>query len=349
MRIVLDGVFNHCGVMFTPFIDAHDRGKSSRYYDWFFFDDSAAGYRHFGLDAQMPKLNLQNPETQKYCLDVGLYWMENCNIDGWRLDVSPEVWPDFWRVFRWAVKRKNPDALLVAECWGDSRQWVTLGDMFDSTMNYSLSRVMWGLFSKNPSLSLREFDSRVNRAMAMYPHINQEVMWNFLGSHDTERILTRTGSEIKARAAVFFQMTCLGSPVIYYGDELAMEGGDDPDCRRTMPWDCVDGNEMLAYYRQLTSLRHEIAALRHGSLRTWRVDEATGLYAYLRETDNQTVLCAVCTGEANREVMLPLPEAFASAERVFDCLSKEPLAVIAGCVRLTLSPATGWVFISHHF
>jgi glycosidase len=348
MRIILDGVFNHCGVMFPPFIDARDRGPASRYYDWFFFNDSTPGYRHFGLDAQMPKLNLQNPDTQEYFLDVGLYWMENCNIDGWRLDVSPEVWPDFWRVFRWAVKNKDPDALLVAECWGDSRQWVVLGDMFDSTMNYSLSRAIWGLFGEKQTLSLCEFDSRINRAMAMYPHANQEVMWNFLGSHDTERILTRAGNDIKARAAAFFQMTCLGSPIIYYGDELAMEGGDDPECRRSMPWDGVEGNEMFAYYRQLTALRHEAAALRHGSLRTWHVDEATGLYAYLRETDEQTALCAVCTGRADCEAMLPMPEAFASAECAFDYLSKEPLEIIAGCARLKLSPGKGWVLIVPH-
>jgi glycosidase len=349
MRIILDGVFNHCGVLFPPFMDARDRGPASRYYDWFFFDNSAPGYRHFGLDAQMPKLNLQNPDAQKYFLDVGLYWMESCGIDGWRLDVSPEVWPDFWRVFRWAVKSKNPDALLVAECWSDSRQWVTLGDMFDCTMNYSLSRAVWGLLSDKQTLSLREFDARVNRAMAMYPHANQEVMWNFLGSHDTERILTRTGnSYAKARAAAFFQMTCLGAPVIYYGDELAMEGGDDPECRRSMPWDCVEGNEMFAYYRRLIALRHEIAALRHGTLRTWHVDEAMGLYAYLREAEGQTALCVLCTGEASGEAMLPMPEAFASAEHVFDYLSKTPLEITAGCVQLTLSPGKGWVLIVPH-
>ena len=347
MRIILDGVFHHSGTKFPPFADALSKGQDSPYYNWFFFDNpKEPGYRHFGSDMQMPKLNLQNPAAQAYFCEVGLYWMDRCGIDGWRLDVSPEVWPDFWRVYRKAIKGKNPDALLVAECWDDSRQWVTIGDMFDGTMNYLLSRAVWDLFSDKRASSLREFDGRVNRIMAMYPHAVQEVLWNFLGSHDTMRMLTRAGgSQASMRAAAFFMMTYPGVPIIYYGDELGMEGGGDPDCRKSMPWDQIDRSDMFAYYRKLTALRHDAAALRYGTFQTWHVDDETGLYAYLREAEGQSALCVLCAGEKKGEAMLKLPKEFADGERVNDRLSGEAYEIIASCVRLTLTPGRGWVFV----
>ncbi len=346
MRILLDGVFNHSGTEFAPFMDAQTRRTDSPYYDWFYFTgEGPKDYLAFAFAEEMPKLNLKNRDAQRYFCEVGQYWIDKCGIDGWRLDVSPEVWPDFWRVFRKAVLDRNPDALLVAECWDDSRQCVTLGDMFDSTMHYVLSRAIWGYFADR-TIGLAEFDARINRAMMLYPHAVQEVLWNFLGSHDTQRMLTRCGEcAWSARAAAFFQMTHPGVPIIYYGDELGMTGGDDPFCRHSMPWDEVPGSETLGYYRRLTALRHSSAALRLGTLRTHRVDETTGLYAYLRETDGETALCALCTAEAPGETMLPLPGAFTGQVEVVDRFSGETFAVIAGHVRLPLSAGRGFVFV----
>lgn len=133
IRIVLDGVFNHCGLGFAPFQDAMEKGKASPYYDWFFFGEQyPCGYMTFGEKwAYMPKLNMQNEACAEYFLDVGRYWLREAHVDGWRLDVSPEVYPDFWRQFRRAVKKTNPNAIMIAECWDDSREWCTIGDMFD--------------------------------------------------------------------------------------------------------------------------------------------------------------------------------------------------------------------------
>ena len=205
IRIVLDGVFNHCGLGFAPFRDAMEKGKASEYYDWFFFGAQyPCGYMTFGEKwAYMPKLNMQNEACAAYFLDVGRYWLREAHVDGWRLDVSPEVYPDFWRQFRRAVLQTKPDAIMIAECWHDSREWCTVGDMFDGTMHYVLSEAIWKFFAER-RWSLAEFDAGVNRAMMLYPQEVQNSMWNFLSSHDTARMLTRCGGRVKAmRGGVF--------------------------------------------------------------------------------------------------------------------------------------------------
>ena len=341
---MLDGVFNHCGLGFAPFRDAMEKGKASEYYDWFFFGAQyPCGYMTFGEKwAYMPKLNMQNEACAAYFLDVGRYWLREAHVDGWRLDVSPEVYPDFWRQFRRAVLQTKPDAIMIAECWHDSREWCTVGDMFDGTMHYVLSEAIWKFFAER-RWSLAEFDAGVNRAMMLYPQEVQNSMWNFLSSHDTARMLTRCGGRVKAmRAAVFFQMTHPGVPVIYYGDELAMRGGPDPDCRRSMTWDKVDGNAMLAYYKRLTHMRGESEVLREGTLRTWEVGE-DGLYAYLRQTERETVLCALNTSERAIRRMIRLPEALAGCKAVRDLMTGKTHNVQGGYVILALGACEGAV------
>lgn len=343
MHLLLDGVFNHCGTDFAPFQDAIKRGKESPYYDWFFFDGEG-GYQHFGSDGGMPKLNLRNEAAQQYFCEVGQYWIKTCGIDGWRLDVSTEVWPDFWRVYRKAIHKVNPSSLLVAECWDDSRHCITIGDMFDSTMHYVLSRTIWEFFAER-TLSLAQFDARINRTMMMYPHSVQEVLWNFLGSHDTKRFLTRCGERMEAfKAGLFFQMTHPGVPIIYYGDELGMKGEDDPYCRHSMVWDQVEGNALLPYVKRLISLRHSLTALRVGTFHTHYVNEDTGLYAYLRSTDDDEALCVLCTGETAMDTMVPLPAKMHGLTTVIECMEDKPYDVKAGHVRIEVEAGRGFVF-----
>ena len=290
----------------------------------------------------MPKLNMQNEACAAYFLDVGRYWLREAHVDGWRLDVSPEVYPDFWRQFRRAVLQTNPNAIMIAECWHDSREWCTVGDMFDGTMHYVLSEAIWKFFADR-RWSLAQFDAGINRAMMLYPQEVQNSMWNFLSSHDTARMLTRCGGRVKfMRAAAFFQMTHPGVPVIYYGDELGMRGGPDPDCRRSMAWDKVDGNAMLAYYKRLTHMRNASEALREGTLKTWEVGE-DGLYAYLRQTEKETVLCALNTSDKAIRRMVRVPEALASCKAVCDLLSGKVHKVQGGYVTVALGACEGAV------
>ncbi|MCL2810336.1 MAG: glycoside hydrolase family 13 protein [Clostridia bacterium] len=344
IRIVLDGVFNHCGTKFAPFADAKAKGAASTYANWFFFDPRYdCGYATFGNEAYMPKLNLADPQAAEYFLEVGRYWLRTCGVDGWRLDVSPEVWPDFWRQFRKAVLAENPEAILVAECWDDSREWLSVGDMFDSTMHYVLSRAIWGFFAED-TLDLRTFDARVNRTMALYPHATQEVLWNFLGTHDTKRFLTRAGGELRRlRQAALFQMTAPGAPIVYYGDELGMEGENDPFCRGSMCWEQIEGNPVRAWFKKLIALRNGSPALRYGTYRTWHVG-SNGVYAYLREDTGQNALVILNTADVAVEAMLPLPVGLANQAYATDALSGVAHATQGGAVLLRLPPREGAVF-----
>ncbi|MEG0270603.1 MAG: glycoside hydrolase family 13 protein [Clostridia bacterium] len=343
MRIVLDGVFNHSGVKFAPFEDALAGGEASPYRDWFFFDEKQEyGYHTFGHWQYMPKLNLRNPACAEYFLEVGRYWMQRCHIDGWRLDVSPEVWPDFWRSYHKMMKEENPDSLMIAECWDDSREWLTQGDMFDSTMHYVLSRNIWNHFCFHKT-SVEQFDWAVNRAAMLYPQRTQEVLWTFLGSHDTARVRTRAGGDLRMlHAASFFQFTFPGTPIIYYGDELGMEGGDDPFCRFPMRWDNVENNPTHAHYSRLAKLRAEHEALRVGNFRTYQV-YASGLYAYLREAGSQQVLCVLNTSLQPVRERVKLPERMAGMAVVNDLYSGNDLAVENGEIVAALNVGEGLI------
>ena len=342
MRLVLDGVFNHSGVGFAPFVDALEKGRDSEYYDWFFFDDSEIGYQTFSFAKYMPKLNMKNKACAQYFLDVGRYWLQKCGIDGWRLDVSPEVYPEFWRQYRNMMKETNPQSLMIAECWDDSREWLTVGDMFDSTMNYVLSRALWSRIAEH-GIGVAAFDARVNQSMMLYPHRTQEVLWNFLDSHDTARFLTRSGGRLcRLRAASFFQMTCPGVPIIYYGDELGMEGGDDPDCRRPMRWDDVENNAVLVHYERLTALRKQSMALRYGAFRSWEARE-DGVYAFLRIDAEQRALVAVNLSDDAVSGAVRLPDWLAGQDSLTDAVTGKTLPVQSGMLCLTLEAGEGIV------
>ena len=179
--------------------------------------------------------------------------------------------------------------------------------------------------------------------MMLYPQEVQNSMWNFLSSHDTARMLTRCGGRTKAmRAAAFFQMTHPGVPVIYYGDELGMRGGPDPDCRRSMTWDRVEGNAILACYKRLTKMRNASKTLREGTFMTWEVG-ADGLYAYLRRTDEETLLCVLNTSEKRISRTMYLPETLAGQKTLCNRLTGKRLAVRGESITVALGAGEGIV------
>ncbi len=240
------------------------------------------------------------------------------------------------------MRKTNPDRLMIAECWDDSREWLTVGDMFDSTMHYVLSRNIWSRFCKH-EISTQRFDWAINRATMLYPQRTQEVLWTFLGSHDTQRVRTRAGGDLRMlHAASFFQFTYLGAPIIYYGDELGMEGGDDPFCRYPMRWDDVEGNPTHAHYQQLARIRANTPALRYGSFRTWRVID-NGLYAYLRTCDGQQVLCVLNTALEPIDARLELPQGMAGEAVLHDLYADKSLPVSDGGLHVHLEVGQGLI------
>ena len=240
------------------------------------------------------------------------------------------------------MKQINPDSLMIAECWDDSREWITAGDQFDTTMHYTLSRNVWKRFATQLT-DLKTFDYSVNDAAMLYPQRNQDVLWTFLGSHDTERFVTRAGGDRrKLFAASFFQFTYMGIPIIYYGDELGMEGGADPDNRRPMRWDWVEGNPVRAHYQTLATLRKQHAALRVGSFRTWKTMK-NELYAYERTADGETLLCVLNTGDQPVKALLPLPQALRDKAILSDLYAQKTLPVTEGSVLIALGAYEGMI------
>lgn len=289
IRVVLDGVFNHTGDKFWAFQDLIQNGARSPYVDWYFVHQfpiatSPLSYEAWWGFFDLPKVNTRNPEVRKYLFDVVRHWM-SLGVDGWRLDVPNEVDPDFWREFRRVVKGIKPDAYIVGEIWQDGSFWLQ-GDQFDAVMNYLFRDALLEFFIRG-KWTVEAFDRRIKELLSMYPKQVNQVQLNLLGSHDTERILTAAGGDIKrVRLATLFQMTYVGPPIIYYGDEVGLTGGRDPGSRRTFPWEPAEQDgELLEWYKRLIQIHHSHPALQTGAYKPILVDLLQETYAYLRSDD----------------------------------------------------------------
>lgn len=284
IRVILDGVFNHCGKDFFAFRDVADKGENSKYKDWF----NIYGFPvHVGENPNyetfadgvwtMPKLMTQNPEVREYLLDVGEYWIREADIDGWRLDVANEIGHGFWREFRKRVKSAKPDAFIMGEVWHDSLEWLR-GDQFDSVMNYPWREAVLDFFAKG-NIDAEGFDRRLAGLRMSYHAGVWPGLVNLLGSHDTTRIKTLCHDARKSALAAVSMLTYPGLPMVYYGDETGMEGKGDPDCRRTFPWDEEAWDKSLhELFRKLIKLRREFPEMSDGNIRT---QYASGnVYAY---------------------------------------------------------------------
>ncbi|MGG4482767.1 alpha-glycosidase [Paenibacillus illinoisensis] len=269
IRVLLDAVFNHSGKTFAPFVDVQENGEKSKYKDWFHVHefplavkDGIPTYETFGFEPHMPKLNTENPEVKDYLLKVAEYWIKEVGMDGWRLDVADEVDDAFWRDFRRVVKAANPEAYILGEIWNESSAWLQ-GDQFDAAMNYPFTDAVNGFFVKN-KMNAETFANSIGRQLSRYPLQASEVAFNLLDSHDTPRLLTLCeGDQRKMKLAALFQFTYLGTPCIYYGDEIGLDGDHDPGCRKCMEWDeAKQDRELFTFYQQLIALRHAHPALR---------------------------------------------------------------------------------------
>ena len=262
IKIMLDMVMNHSGIYFPPFADVMKNGEQSKYRDWYMInkfpvtlDKSTRDGRFysFAFTQFMPKLNTNNPEVMDYFTRVCEYWVGEFGVDGLRFDVANEVSHRFLKLLRSRVKAINPDVYLLAEIWHDSTQWLR-GDEFDAIMNYPLTETISG-FWHNPKMNSKQLEQGVNRCTTMYPEQSSRVMFNLLDSHDTERLYYRC----KHNEDVFFQQLTLlfslyGSPCIYYGTEIMLDGAHDPDCRRCMPWDEIDSGKFDGIMQQIKAL-----------------------------------------------------------------------------------------------
>ncbi|MGZ4161334.1 MAG: glycoside hydrolase family 13 protein, partial [Neobacillus sp.] len=258
------------------------------------------------LNKKMPKLNTENPEVKEYLLEVGRYWVREFKIDGWRLDVANEVDHAFWRDFRNEVKAIKPDLYILGEIWHDSMPWLR-GDQFDAVMNYPLTTNILNLFAKQ-TITVKEFVENLTHVIHMYPKNINEVAFNLVGSHDTPRILTECGEDIERVKQVYsLLLTFIGTPCIYYGDEIGLTGGQDPGCRKCMEWDREKQNrELFEHIQKLIQLRDENPLLANdGELSFVSPEYHDICLAYTKTTGKKTVIVILNTG--NKETSYTLP------------------------------------------
>lgn len=361
MRVILDGVFNHCG-SFNKWMDReriyepqpeYEKGAyvsaQSPYRDFFhFFDEREEAWPYnknydgwWGHDT-LPKLNYEDsPTLEEYILNIGKKWVSPpYNADGWRLDVAADLGYSneynhiFWENFRKAVKSANPQALILAEHYGDPGEWLQ-GDEWDSVMNYDafMEPLTWFLTGMEKHSDERRTDlwgnadnfvNTMNHFMASMLTPSLQVAMNELSNHDHSRFLTRTNhivgrvaqlgskaaeEEINLavmREAVAVQMTWVGAPTVYYGDEAGVCGFTDPDSRRTYPWG-QENRELVEFHKEMIRIHKREKPLRTGSLKmlSW----SSNVLAYARFQEGEQIIVVLNNSKELKEVTIPVWQA----------------------------------------
>ncbi len=322
MRIILDGVFNHCGETFWAFQDVIEKGSKSKYKDWFIIKDSPIvkqpepNYRCFAGVPSMPEFNTDNPEVREYLLKIVKYWIKEADIDGWRLDTVEYMDPSFVKQIRIAAKEVKEDTYIMGEVMmGLATSWFK-GECLDAVMNYRLRDLLIDFFVKR-AIDAEEFDQRLYSLRQSYPDWANSVMFNLLDSHDRPRVLTLChGNVKKMKLAVVFLMTYTGAPVIYYGDEVGMRGGKDPDCRRCMIWEKDRQNHhLLDLYKRMVKLRRENIVLRRGNFHS--LYGVGGIYCFLRDLNGEKIIVALNNSSKNKKVEVPILETGKEKEKLY--------------------------------
>lgn len=378
IRVILDIVYNHCGNSNFAFRDAVEKGEQSPYWSWFQFkrwplpegwpsvnrpwkpSDYYYCWWNFG---DLPDLNFDLSRDDKaevgirdvkdaqpnvglvnYLLDATEYWLKVADVDGVRLDVPNELPYWFWKLFNQRVKSVKPDAYIVGELWGNASDYVRPG-MYDAVMNYAFFRDPVLKFLCQGQGTAAEFDASLASGRLAYPSQSVAVQMNLIDSHDTVRYLTQAnGDASRLMLAALFQMTYVGAPAIYYGDEIAMEGGRDPDCRRPFVWDWEKDPRraaMHAWYTKLGNLRNAHAALRTGEFRTLAADGMT--YAFERTDGRETFVVVINAGRSPATVPLDCARWGGKASAV-DALEGGAPQAWSGTASVTVPGSTGRVF-----
>ncbi len=314
IRVMVDAVFNHSGTEFAPWQDVVAKGPASPYWEWFFVGkyplpklpgSTADGrYYSFAFTSMMPKLNTNNPEVIAYFTQRCENRVRRWNIDGIRFDVGNEVSHRFLKELNRSLKAIKPDIFLLGEIWHDSVQWLQ-GDEYDSVMNFPFLESLHNFWLDDQSA--RELMYSLERCYQMYPEQVNEVLFNFVDNHDTMRALTRCGSKDAFYQQLALLMTLPGSACIYYGTEIALEGGNDPDNRRPMPWHRVaDGkcDRALREMKSLIKLRREHPEARRGKIIWHHTDTNPRLVCYGRQLEDGKQLLSVFLNASSENVKL---------------------------------------------
>ena len=369
IRIILDCAFNHTGETFWAFQEGMKNGPESKYYDWYEWKkwpmpdptktanfNPSDYYECWWGYGEMPNLNydlneinpsensikninLANPnwEVVNYILDVSEYWISDMDLDGFRLDVPNEVPFWFWQLFREKVKSIKPDAYLVGELWSNAVDWVN-DDYFDAVMNYAYFKDPVMRFFNTRKCSAEDFDRDLKQGLLSYPVQATQVMMNLIDSHDTFRYLESCNGKIpRLEMAVLFQMTYVGTPHIWYGDEVGMMGAHDPDCRRPFDWKYTHDPGRVAlreYYKKLIQIRKEYSCLRTGSFSTLIADGM--VYGYLRSDEDSSIAVILNNDIIIHKIKIPLDSRYA-----VDLLTGKEYVINDGMLEIELDAMSG--------
>jgi len=320
IKVMLDGVFNHSGFLHPFFQDVVKNGENSIYKNSFHIDKFPAvnfeltedgqpakhtthnlNFKTFAYTPHMPKWNTDDPLTKKHLLDVITYWIKEYNIDGWRLDVSNEISHDFLREIRKTALKANPDTFILGENWDQSLPWL-MGDQVDSVMNYDLTFPIWNYF--DTKIDLETFISVINTYLALTPKNVMRNMFNLIDSHDTDRILGRFNDNKtnRAKLAYLFMFLSKGAPNIYYGGEVGLDGGHDPDNRRCMIWDEDKQDlDMFNFIKKLIELRKTYKSFATSDYNFLSKD----ILAFTKSLDDELILAVLNNNNDNKTFVLP--------------------------------------------
>ncbi|WP_084821873.1 glycoside hydrolase family 13 protein [Bacillus sp. SA1-12] len=312
IKIMLDAVFNHMGDTSPQWKDVLEHGENSKYADWFHVNEFPASYKEagnfedayditydvFAFTPHMPKLNTANPEVQEYLLNITRYWIEEFDIDAWRLDVANEVDHAFWKKFRQVCDTAKKDFYILGEIWHSSQSWLQ-GDEFHAVMNYAFTDAIMGYFVKK-ELPMSKMVSEMNNQLMLYRNQTNQMQLNVLDSHDTPRLLTEAKEDKDLMKQVMaFTYIQPGVPCLYYGDEIGMTGGMDPDCRKCMVWEEENQDRDLhQFVKKLIGFRKEHQQIFSEGTVNWRqVSEESGVIIFERILDGKVIRGAFNTGE----------------------------------------------------
>ncbi len=305
LKVILDGVFNHCGHQHPYWKDVMEKGEKSKYYECFcpldktkplfegtfkneedYLSRSARDYNFatFALTLHMPKLNFSSQIIRDYVLDIGEYWIREYDIDGWRLDVSNEVPHEFWREFRVRVKKLKPEAFLMGENWDDSYPWL-MGDQFDAVMNYGiLNAIRKYICPYSKEFYAKDYMYAINELTIKYPKNVTENLFNMVSSHDVDRILTAVDGDFNlVKLCYLLLLTYSGAPCIYYGDEVGI-GGREQENRVPMIFDESRQNvDLKQFIKKLIEIRKSTTAFHDVNCEWLLVDNETNTVIFRKQ------------------------------------------------------------------
>ncbi len=341
IRVVLDGVFNHCSKE-SPYFRQAQADRTAATYQWFDFQEWPDRYTGWVDVPYLPEF-VECPEVEEFFFGEGgvaRYWLDT-GIAGWRLDVTPWMSDGFWRRFRRAIRDGRDDLYLVAEDWGDATHRL-VGDSFDATMNYRFGYSVAGYV--NGKLSPSELDDRLQTLRRDTPEPAFHAQLNLLDSHDTPRLLTICdGDRRRVMLAAALQLAYPGVPMVYYGDEAGLEGENAEDSRRTYPWGEED-QQLMAFYRNAIRARRASAALSEGDVETVWIDDATSGYGFARCHGDDMVFALFNPGEEPAEIVLRRPPGLGTW---LDLLGQLKPAIVGERLHVVVPPlSAGWLSLA---